>query len=260
MILTHVVQTLSVPNPSALLEVFQSTNYPRSKHSMPSPPLTTEQEHLEHRHPYTGSDCSCALLQANNDDGKFGTGREAAFLAACYCPDPWEFQSRVLRQIEHMQQDMHTLRQEMLEIQKRTTIRKRQEFLEKERSRDKEWVELNERLHNTLLVVGEEEANKEDSEMELLRRGSDHVEGGGSLELLTENTETEGSTSTDTFSKGKGILDAQGELGNQGIQMTGRREDDGNFEKNSHDVTAREVSWASDYPPVSANTDTMKEE
>jgi len=137
-VLTHVVQTMSVPSPTALINVMQDTAHQEGQ----------TQGHQPHP-----NGCSCAILHAR-DDGRFGTGREIAFLAACYCPDPWGFQERVLRQIDLMQQEMQTLRQEMLEVERRATISLRQEMLEWERVRDKEWVELNERLQRSL-VVGE---------------------------------------------------------------------------------------------------------
>ncbi|KAK3820085.1 MAG: hypothetical protein J3Q66DRAFT_336198 [Benniella sp.] len=137
-VLTHVVQTMSVPSPTALINVMQDTAHQKGQ----------TQGHQPHP-----NGCSCAILHAR-DDGKFGTGREIAFLAACYCPDPWGFQERVLRQIDLMQQEIQTLRQEMLEVERRATISLRQEMLEWERVRDKEWVELNERLQRSL-VVGE---------------------------------------------------------------------------------------------------------
>ncbi|KAF9357156.1 hypothetical protein BGX34_009521 [Mortierella sp. NVP85] len=137
-VLTHVVQTMSVPSPTALINVMQDTAH---------------QERQTQGHQPHPNGCSCAILHAR-DDGKFGTGREIAFLAACYCPDPWSFQERVLRQIDLMQQEIQTLRQEMLEMERRATISLRQEMLEWERVRDKEWLELNERLQRSL-VVGE---------------------------------------------------------------------------------------------------------
>ncbi|KAF9360569.1 hypothetical protein BGX26_008712 [Mortierella sp. AD094] len=241
------------------------------------------QEHLEHRDRHSKNGCSCALLQDNEEDGKFGKGRESAFLAACYCPDPWEFQSRVLRQIEFMQQDLQTLKQEILEIEKRATIYKRQEMLEKERARDKEWVELNERLRNALLAVEGGEDVESDYEVEFQKRGSDYIQGGSTLALqdrgggaepLDESTEA-GGTSKDILSeargedrvveekkrdKGKGRLEVQDRRDNQGMQMTERKEDYSDAEKHGHDIVSRGVSWASDYPPVSADTNTVPKE
>ncbi|KAF8929862.1 hypothetical protein BGZ58_008628 [Dissophora ornata] len=170
-VLTHVVQTKSVPSPTALLNLSQQdTHHHQGKQSSHEHQMRYSKQYQQTQHQQqqqrSATDCSCALLQAR-DDGKFGTGREATFLAACYCPDPWEFQNRVLRQVELMQQELHTLKQEMLEIERRATMRMRQEMLEWERGRDKEWVELNERLRNALFAVeddGDDNATQQEGQ------------------------------------------------------------------------------------------------
>ncbi|KAI7825721.1 hypothetical protein BC939DRAFT_125026 [Gamsiella multidivaricata] len=147
MILSHVVQTMSVPTPAALLgalkdSVPQQFSVSASASTNTGTSASRRQSHLgQKQHP---SGCRCALLQPSQD-GKLRAGREAAFLVACYCPDPWEFQDRVLRQIELMQEEIHTFQQEALEIERRTTMRMRQEMLEWEWAHDREWTESNDR-------------------------------------------------------------------------------------------------------------------
>ncbi|KAF9427133.1 hypothetical protein BGZ76_002463 [Entomortierella beljakovae] len=185
MVLTHIVQTKTVPNPTALLGIIlgiqqqqkqQPQPQPQQQQDKPKNPSSSSKSqsrpHSPLLHQHSDSGCSCGLLE-ENDSGNFGKGREVAFLAACYCPDPWEFQGRVLRQIEFMQHDIQILKQEKLEIEKRTTICIRHEMLEKERARDREWVELNERLNNLQMIVeggggegGGEEEQDDDVEVE----------------------------------------------------------------------------------------------
>ncbi|KAG0029532.1 hypothetical protein BGZ81_003639 [Podila clonocystis] len=117
LVLTHVVQTMTVPSPAALLDVVSK---------------------------------------------KLLLGKDIARDERCtsyYSPDPWEFQNRVIRQITCMQQELNALRQESLEAQKRATIQLRKEVMEWERSRDIEWVELNERMQNVFLVADDNEKN-----------------------------------------------------------------------------------------------------
>lgn len=144
LVLTHVVQTMSVPSPAALLNVVS----------------------IKGPHPYPhGKDiardegCNCASLHVQDLDMQ---RQGLHFLVAYYSPDPWEFQSRVIRHIACMQQELDALRQESLEVQKRATIQMRKEVIESERKRDVEWAELNERLQNTfLLAVDDEEKGSE---------------------------------------------------------------------------------------------------
>ncbi|KAF8983410.1 hypothetical protein BGZ46_010328 [Entomortierella lignicola] len=291
LVLTHVVQTSSVPSPSALLDLFLvGVRVQKSRHSMPSSPLTPqprqgESEQLEHRPPHSSNGCSCALLQENDKDGRFGTGREAAFLAAYYCADPWEFQSRIIRQIEFMQHDLQTLRQEMLEIEKRVTISKRKEMLENERARDKEWVELNERMRKVALL-DIEDVEDDDPEVKARRQDSGYGQDESILKLdrgnerqsyksWKESPETQGETSTKISSKarrknvpvvgegkkdkGKGKLEAQDRNDNdQGSQRMNERKEDFNSQVERHEFSSRVVSWATDYPPVS-NSSTKEE-
>ncbi|KAG0018497.1 hypothetical protein BGZ82_000419 [Podila clonocystis] len=143
LILTHVVQTMTVPSPAALLDV------------------------VSKRGPLFGKDiardegCTCASLHIQQGWAKQSHSHSHGlhFLVAYYSPDPWEFQNRVIRQIACMQQELDALRQESLEAQKRATIQLRKEVMEWERSRDIEWVELNERMQNVFLVADGNEEN-----------------------------------------------------------------------------------------------------
>ncbi|KAG0328101.1 hypothetical protein BGZ99_006275, partial [Dissophora globulifera] len=191
MVLTHVVQAMSVPSPAALLRVLQQQQprptQGRGQHDMqPLPrPETPQKRESWYSRPQSqqsqnAKDCNCALLQARiesdyNDSNRAHSSRDVAFLAACYCPDPWEFQTRVLRQIESMQQELHALRQEMLEVERRATMLMRQEVLEWEMARDKEWIELNTRLQSTFLITDEKEgADRGNNVAEPNRQQHDH--------------------------------------------------------------------------------------
>ncbi|KAF9979184.1 hypothetical protein BGZ65_006719 [Modicella reniformis] len=196
-VLTHVVQTMSVPTPAALINLMQQDTSLQDKPPQGSRP-----------HP---SGCSCAILHAR-DDGKFGTGREVAFLAACYCPDPWKFQERVLRQVESMQQELQIHRQEMLEVEKRTTMKLRQEILKWERTRDKECVELNELLRRSHLI----------SDMDEKERQMDSIRGNNPP--LDDRAEDHGMDKRE----GKSTCQSEAEHGGQGTDPTEKQlSDDG---------------------------------
>ncbi|KAG0073981.1 hypothetical protein BGZ92_003603 [Podila epicladia] len=138
LVLTHVVQTMTVPSPSALLDFVSKRGLLLGKGIA------------------SDEGCNCAGLQFQHVWEKQSHGHGLHFLVANYSPDPWEFQNRVLRQIACMQQELDALRQESLDAQKRATIQMRKEVMEWERSRDVEWVELNERLQNTFLQVADD--------------------------------------------------------------------------------------------------------
>ncbi|KAF9022086.1 hypothetical protein BGZ52_001224 [Haplosporangium bisporale] len=165
LVLTHVVQTMSVPSPTALLDVVSKRDphpHPRGKD------IARDQE------------CNCASLHVQDLDMQ---RQGLHFLVAYYSPDPWEFQSRIIRHIACMQQELDALRQESLEVQKRATIQLRKEVMESERKRDVEWVELNERMLNTLLLaVDDDEEGSEyyrkASEKELERIKADELKEG----------------------------------------------------------------------------------
>lgn len=213
-VLTHVVQTMSVPSPAALINVMDQDTSVRDR----QPPMQGRQPHL--------NGCSCAILYTR-DDGKFGTGREIAFLAACYCPDPWEFQERVLRQIDSMQKDIQTLRQELLEIERRATISLRQEVLEWEKMRDKEWAELNERLQRTLLISESEERLNSRELRNAHSPYEKHNEGtsaGSPISVYIEEGDTEtqdrGAMDQGCKEKGKSTCQIEAERGGQGAGPT----------------------------------------
>ncbi|KAF9300542.1 hypothetical protein BGZ74_007761 [Mortierella antarctica] len=138
LVLTHVVQTMTVPSPSALLDVVSKRGLLLGKGIA------------------RDEGCNCAGLHLQQGWAMQSHGHGLHFLVAYYSPDPWEFQSRVLRQIACMQQELDALRQESLEAQKQATIQLRKEVMEWERSRDVEWVELNERLQNAFLQVADD--------------------------------------------------------------------------------------------------------
>ncbi|KAI8354257.1 hypothetical protein B0O80DRAFT_498280 [Mortierella sp. GBAus27b] len=224
-VLTHVVQTMSVPSPAALINVMQQHQQESS--------LQDRQRAMQGHQPHPNG-CSCAILHAK-DDGKFGTGRGIAFLAACYCPDPWEFQERVLRQIESMQKETQTLRQEMLEVERRATMSLRQEILEWERTRDKEWVELNERLQRSLLV-GEIDDIKEGLDSGRLSGADSYFErrNGGtrsgsplSMCIGVEDTKTQDSGVGMCKEKGKSTCQSEDEHSGQDVHPIDKPSIDG---------------------------------
>ncbi|KAF9310070.1 hypothetical protein BG003_008968 [Podila horticola] len=147
LVLNHVIQTMTVPSPAALLDF-------ASKRGL-----------LLGKDIARDEGCNCASLHIQQDwtMQSHGHGHGLNFLVAYYSPDPWEFQSRVICQIACMQQEVDALRRESLEAQKRATIQLRKEVMEWERSRDVEWVELNERMQNAFLLAtdADEESGSE---------------------------------------------------------------------------------------------------
>ncbi|KAF9372903.1 hypothetical protein CPB97_000926 [Podila verticillata] len=165
LILTHVVQTMSVPSPAALLDVV----FKRDPHPHPHGKDIARDE-----------GCNCASLHVQDLDMQ---RQSLHFLVAYYSPDPWEFQSRVIRHIACMQQELDVLRQESLEVQKRATIQLRKELIESERKRDVEWVELNERMQNTVLLAVDNDKDcseyyRKPSKKELEKIKADELEEG----------------------------------------------------------------------------------
>ncbi|KAF9950169.1 hypothetical protein BGZ72_008135 [Mortierella alpina] len=102
------------------------------------------------------SSCGCGITHTGEEDGD--TDHEGLiFLVACYCPDPEEFQGRVLCQVEAIQHELQFLRQEKLEIERRMTVRVRQ--YEHERVREEKWIEQNDRLQATFMAFQKYDRN-----------------------------------------------------------------------------------------------------